>query len=43
MDLGRHLQSHGNTLASCSHDSLIRLWDVQTIDFEQSILQTWLK
>jgi len=29
----------GNTLASCSHDSLIRLWDVQTIDLEQSILQ----
>ncbi len=26
----------GKTLASCSHDSLIRLWDVQSIDFEQS-------
>jgi len=32
----------GKTLASCSHDPLIRLWDVH-LDFEQSTLQTWLK
>jgi WD40 repeat protein/transcriptional regulator with XRE-family HTH domain len=26
----------GKTLASCSHDFLIRLWDVQSLDFEPS-------
>jgi len=26
----------GKTLASCSHDFLIRLWDVQSLDFESS-------
>ncbi|MDZ8226554.1 NB-ARC domain-containing protein [Nostoc sp. ChiVER01] len=26
----------GKTLASCSHDWLIRLWDVQSLDFEPS-------
>ena len=25
----------GKTLASCSHDSLIQLWDVQNVEFEQ--------
>jgi len=30
-------------LASCSHDPLIRLWDVQTSILSSPTLQTWLK